>query len=167
MLAALLAAEPVEARIDHIALVVGERVVLGSDLAVEERLAQMDPIPIPALQRRRAASREEWLIDAAVIRGLAGSTSVYTPSPADVALRVERVRAQMPDEGAWFVFLATAGLTADTFASLIYTRLVVERYVQRNAGVLALGDGPEADEAYAAWVSGLRARVAIRRPALP
>ena len=106
-------------------------------------------------------------MDAAIIRGLAGSTSVYVPSPADLALRAERLRARFADEAAWTQFLARAGLSAEGVSSLLYTRMVVERYVQRNGGAALLSEGPTADDAYQRWISGLRTRTAIRRTERP
>lgn len=156
--------KPVAGVIDRIVVVVGDRLVTESDIALERELAARDPSPTAVLQARRADPLE-FLIDAAIIRGLAGDVAVYQPSWSDVQTRLERLRESWPVPGDYEAFLQAHGLDEDRMAGTLYSRLVVERYVQRNIGLAAeaAGDTPEGYATrYAGWIAGQRDAVLVR-----
>jgi hypothetical protein len=142
--------------------VVGDRVITESELRLERALAPIDPGPVPPLEARRADA-ERFLVELAIVRALAGSTAVYQPEPARVRERLDALRAAFPSPAAWTAFLAEHGLNEDALRAVLYSRMVVERYVQRNLGLAARAE-PTADwdARYAAWIDAQRARVSIR-----
>jgi hypothetical protein len=145
--------------VDRIVAVVGDRLVLASEVAIETELAARNVYAIDALaDRRRDAAR--WLVDVAIVRALAGDVKVYEPSRQEVADAVERFRAAFEDAATYRELLARYGLTEPRIQSLLTTRLVVERYIQRNVG-LGLSD-EELAPRYAAWIAERRQQVSIR-----
>jgi hypothetical protein len=149
-------------RVDRVWAVVGDRVITESELRLEQALAAVDPSPVPPLEARRA-DPERFLIELAIVRALAGSTAVYQPEPARVRERMEAVRAAHPTPAAWAAFLKEHGLNEDALRATLYSRMVVERYVQRNLGLAARAEaGADWDARYAAWIDAQRARVLIR-----
>ncbi len=150
--------------VDRIVAVVGDRLVLLSDIQVELTLAARSPSPLSVL-RRRQAEPLDMLIDAAILRGLAGETSVYQPSAAEVRSRLDAFQATFTDPADLRRWLDQSGLDDERLRGLIYARLVVERYVQRNVGLPseAANEGAEASfERYRLWVEGQRSEAAIR-----
>ena len=143
---------------DRIVAVVGERVVLTSDLALEASLAKVDPSPVQVL--RGSGDVLQDAIDRAIIRGLAGSTAVYAPSNADVRSRADRIRSNFKDDVTWELFLRRHGLDGDRLAGILYSRLVVERYVLRNVQQSSRAADPDAY--YREWIGRHRAHVAVR-----
>jgi len=147
--------------VDRILAVVGERLVLTSDLELERALAEVDPSPVLVLRESRDPPDPlQDAVDRAIIRGLAGSTAVYAPSDAEVRARAERIRSRFKDDIAWQVFLDRHGLDSDRLAGILYSRLVVERYVLRNVEQSARHEDPLAY--YREWIGHHRARVSIR-----
>lgn len=144
--------------VDRIVAVVGERLVLASDLRLEEALKEIDPSPVVLL--RSSGDPLQDAIDRAIIRGLAGSTAVYSPTALEVRARGERIRSKFKDEPSWQRFLDLHGLDSDRLAGMLYSRLVTERYVLRNVEQSARTEDPVAY--YLEWMSQHRARVAIR-----
>ena len=160
---------PSEAQVvDRVVAVVGDRIITASDVRLEQNLTVRGPSPVPMLQRRQRASPEEMLIDAAVVRNLAGDIAIYAPSTIDVQQRLAALRATWPDDASWQGFLDLHGMTAERLAGRLYSRLVVEAYVFRSVGLAAqtAGDSPEAADArYRDWIAAERARVDLRRVA--
>jgi len=117
------------------------------------------------LQARRSDPLQ-FMVDAAIIRGLAGDVAVYQPSWGDVEGRLEHLRQSWPDPADYQAFLVAHGLNDDRLAGILYSRMVVERYVQRNVGLAAeaAGDTPQqyADR-YADWIGQLREQVLVRQ----
>lgn len=158
------AAETAPTRVDRIAVVVGDRIVTDGDLYVELLLAGRDVSPLPVVEWRRQQP-EEWLVDLAVIRLLAGDIAVYRPSAAAVELRVEAMQDAVESPRAWADFLQQVGLDEEGLATLLSRRMVAERYIQRN--VIARARDGEDDAAIAAlyltWITEQRASLTIRR----
>lgn len=165
VLALLLAATPSPAVaseravvVDRIVAVVGERLVLQSDIELERVLAPLETSPVRPL----FGSDPDPLqvaIDRAIIRGLAGNAAIYVPSEADVQSRVASIRGHFAEERAWTEFQALHGLDDDRLASLLYSRVVVDRYIVRN---LTQGGSQPSATTYAEWMAHQRARVPIR-----
>ncbi len=154
---------------DPLLMVVGDRGLTASGVARERELAVRDPSPVVPLQAHRDTPME-FLRDVAIIRGLAGETAVYRPTPAEVRARLDTMRERSGDREAWDRFLLVHGLDEDRLAALLYSRMVVERYVQRNVGLAARSAG-EDRAAYVArfdtWMVAQRRRAVIRTlPAL-
>ena len=151
-------------RIDRVVAVVGERVVTEGDIAFEEALGGREGCPVPVLCDP-ARPVLEHLVDMAVVRGLAGEAATYRPPTADVELRVLEVRDAFSPPSAWLAFLERFGLTEDALAGLLYSRMVVERFVQRNIVLPTLAKGGDEEACRFAWneaIAGWRTQVSIR-----
>lgn len=120
--------------VDGVLFVVGARIVTRSDVLLEDALAPFDRSPVPVLVDPGRATAER-LVDIAVLRERAGDTDIYAPTAADVRARLERVRASV-GTAAWSAFLRTWGLDEERLQGLLYSRMVVERYVLRNLGAI-------------------------------
>jgi hypothetical protein len=158
---------PSEAQVvDRVVAVVGDRIITASDVRLEATLGARDPSPVDMLRRRQQTAPEEMLIDAAVVRNLAGDIAIYAPSTTDVQQRLAALRATWPDDVSWESFLALHGMTTERLAGRLYSRLVVEAYVFRSVGLAAqtAGESPAAADArYRDWIAAERARVDLRR----
>lgn len=152
--------------VDRILHVVGDRVITTSDLVFEAELAAHDPSPVPPL-RDPEYPTEERLVDMAVLRALAGDIALYEPTPAELRARGERVAASWDRPEDQEAFLVRWGLDEERLLGLLYSRMVVERYVVRNLALPAQ-DRPQdlADwrAVYQPWMAALRARVPVRTP---
>ena len=145
--------------VDRIVAVVGDRLVLASDVAVENEIATRNVYTLAALaERRKDAGR--WLVDMAIVRALAGDVRVYEPTRQDVADALQRFTATFADATSYRQLLDRYGLSQERLQSLLTTRLVVERYIQRNVG-LGLTD-EELASRYDEWIAERRQQVAIR-----
>ena len=126
----LLLAAPARAEVvDRVMWVVGDELVLASDLELDAVLTVLDPTPFWTLPRQRP---EERSVEAAMLRRLAGDLPLYTPREEEVRARVERVRDQFRDRAAWEDFLGGWGLDERALATALRRRIVVERYLARN-----------------------------------
>jgi hypothetical protein len=155
---------PTAARVDRIVVVVGDRIVTDGDLYVEVILATHDVSPLAVVEWRRQQP-EEWLVDLAVIRLLAGDIAVYRPSAAAVDQRVKALQASVDSPRAWSEFLLQLGLDEEGLATLLSRRMVAERYIQRNVLARARKEEDDASiaEIYLTWVTDQRATLSIRR----
>jgi hypothetical protein len=152
-------AEHEPALVDRIVAVVGDRLVLASDVAIETEIGARNVYTLTALaERRKDPSR--WLVDMAIVRALAGDVRVYEPTRQDVADALERFAQSFGDAATYRAFLERSGLSQERLQSLLTTRLIVERYIQRNVG-LGLADA-ELTERFDAWIAERRQQVAIR-----
>jgi hypothetical protein len=149
--------------VDGILHVVGERIVTRSDVAFEEEFAVRDTSPVAPLEDSTYAL-EQRLVDFAILRDLAGDIEIYKPPPGEVRARWERLRDGWPHPEDHAAFLQRWGLDDDQLLGFLYSRMVVERYVARNAGqaAAALDGGALTAEAYQAWMAGIRARTTVR-----
>lgn len=152
--------------VDRVVAVVGDRIITASDVRLEEALAHRDPSPVDMLRRRQQADAGELLIDAAVVRNLAGDIAIYAPTTLEVQRRLAALRATWSDDVSWERFLALHGMTSERLAGRLYSRMVVEAYVFRSVGLAAQTAGESADAAdarYIDWVTAERTRVDVRR----
>ncbi len=150
--------------IDRVVMVVGDRLITASDVQLEQALAAREPSPVVPLEAARPQTLA-FLRDVAIIRGMAGETAVYRPTQAEVRGRLDSLRATWPDRASWEAFLQEHGLTPERLEALIFSRMVVERYVQRNVGLAARSAGEDRD-AYVTrfneWMIQQRLRVPVR-----
>lgn len=152
-------AEHEPALVDRIVAVVGDRLVLASDVAIENEIGARNVYTVAALaERRKDVSR--WLVDMAIVRALAGDVRVYEPTRQDVADALERFATTFGDVTSYRQFLERSGLSQERLQSLLTTRLIVERYIQRNVG-LGLTDD-ELAVRFDVWITERRQQVAIR-----
>ena len=156
---AAVAAEPGAVVVDRIVAVVGERLVLQSDVQLESVLAPLETSTVSTMAGP-GTDPMQVVIDRAILRGLAGNAAIYVPSDGEVDTRAAILRQHFEDDTAWRQFLQVNGLDGERLASLLYSRLVVDRYVQRN---LSRVDGQSEQAAYADWIRVHRARTPIRR----
>lgn len=159
--------------VDRVVATVGDRVITASDVLLETALAERDPSPVPEIQQRRSDPLDA-LIDLALARAEAGDISVYAPSTMEVRDRLAALRARWADPRDWTSFLQQVGHGEDQLAGALYSRMVAERYIQRNVTGPARGRTEDpahaaqaAEAAYARWSAEQRQRVRIRSvPAL-
>lgn len=155
--------EPGPLLLDRVVAVVGDRLILSSDVALERALTDRDPRPSPIGQPGRSPLLV--LIDASIIRGLAGDVTIYQPSAADVRERLATLRATWENPGDYIRFLATYGLDEDRLSGVLFARIVVERYLQRAVVLPSQTAGEDAAglrSRYDAWIRASRAGVPIR-----
>jgi hypothetical protein len=141
---------------DAVLYVVGSRVVTRFDVALDEELRAHDRSPVPM---RAEAPPMERALAIAVLRERAGAADIYAPRSAEVRTRAERVRASFGAD--WDRFLGEWGLDQNRLESLLFSRMVVERYVLRNLAVRP--DDPEAPAAFDGWMAQQRAEVRVIR----
>lgn len=149
---------------DRILYAVGDRLVTVSDREFETELARFDP-GMPPPFRDPDYPIDARLVDMAVVRALAGDGAVYQPRPAELRARWERVRDAWPSQDAYAAFLSRWGIDDERLQAMLYSRMVVEKYVYRNVGlaVAASGGGDEAyRDAYQRWILDQRARAVVR-----
>ena len=155
--------EPGPLLLDRVVAVVGDRLILASDVALERALSERDPRPAPIGQPGRSPLLV--LIDASIIRGLAGDVTIYQPSSADVRERLAALRATWENPGDYIRFLATYGLDEDRLSGVLFSRMVVERYLQRAVVLPSQTAGEDASglrSRYDAWIREARAGVPVR-----
>ncbi|MBN2799504.1 MAG: hypothetical protein JXX28_10190 [Deltaproteobacteria bacterium] len=145
---------------DRVFAEVGEQVLLASDVQLERELSRLDQGPLP-LWRPARAPAEDRLIEAAIVRQLAGDVSVFQPPDADVNARLEEMRARFPTREAWQGFLEPRGLTEASLRQVLRRRMAVERYLTR---AIQLSPDDEAGwlAAYQAVLDAGRQRVRVR-----
>jgi hypothetical protein len=148
---------------DHVRYVVASRIVTASDILLEAVLAPYDRalLPIPG-----ADDPEQRAVDMAILRERAGDAVIYRPSPSDVRARLDRLRAAQGP--AWEGFLATWGLDERRLEGILFSRMVVERYVLRNAPRPTTPEGPSpTGSELAAWMTGQRTGLRVIAVAVP
>jgi hypothetical protein len=158
----LLCAEPTPVLIDRVVVVVDDRIVTASDIALEADLSMRIPSPVLALALRTPT---DALIDRALIRGLASEVGVYQPSAADVRQRLTAIRSTFSGPEEWADFLATHGLSEDDLAGRLFSQMVVERYVRRNIELASQANRESRAEylaRYEEWITAHRAVSQIR-----
>lgn len=151
-------------RTDRVIAVVGDRVVTAWDRAFEEAMTGHMGCPEAVLCDEKRPL-DERLADLAVIRGLAGDAAAYKPTLEELERRLAALRASWVVPGGYHDCLELLGLNEDELTGLLYSRMVVERFVQRNVGlpVAAVGGGPqEYARRYESWIAEQRAQVSIR-----
>lgn len=154
------AAEPLV--IDRMVLVIGDRIITDSEVRLEAELRQRVAWWGPP--RPPGADTQQIVADVALVRILAGDTSLYLPSDEAVRARAEQLREAWGDPEAYQGFLGRHGLDEARLAALIRSRLVVERYIQRNLSLAARAEGRSIDELYIEWIPEQRGRVPVRVP---
>lgn len=148
--------------VDRVLYVVGDRIVTESDVAFEAFFDARDQSPVPAMEGR-AADRERLLAEIAVVRQLAGDIAVYRPSNAGVRVRADAFLATFANPEAGLRALADWGFDETAFLGFLYSRLVVEQYVQRD---VASGGGDTGWRTeYDAWMVAQMARTNVRKVA--
>lgn len=141
--------------LDRVVAVVGDQLVLSSDIDLLSALQDRDPHGLPIW-----APSATIAVDTAAIRELAGDVSVYAPRPDQVSARLDSVRDAFDTYGAFNSFLSTRGMTEADLHAVLRRRLVVEKFIQRNVDI------SQSDPNFAAEVqrmfSQARERVVIR-----
>ena len=158
----LVAGEPTPALIDRVVVVVDDRIVTASDIALEEDLSLRIPSPVLALALRTPT---DALIDRALIRGLASAVGVYQPSAIDVRQRLIAIEATFSGPEEWSAFLNRHGLSEDDLAGRLFSQMVVERYVRRNIELVSQANKESREEylaRYNEWITAHRAVSQIR-----
>ena len=150
--------------IDRVVASVGRRVITASDLTLDEVLRERDTRNTPGLETT-AQSSLEALLDEAIIRSLAGDVPVYRPGAAELRARLDRLRQSWEDPADYLNFLSTFGLDEDRLEGILYSRMVVERYVHRAVGLSIdrRANGEDAfEQAYRTWIERERQLATIR-----
>lgn len=164
-LAAISGVSPARAELaDRILVVVGARVVTASDVRFEQAIQPHIDCPVEVLCHPER-SLQDRLVDYAIIRGLAAEAAIYQPSPEEVERRLAYLRTRFTEPASWQAFLERFGLTEYELAGWLFSRMVVERYVQRNVVMLVRatgGDEADMEQRYREWIGRQRARLRIR-----
>lgn len=148
--------------IDQIVLVIGDRVVTTSELRLEEALRAR--LPWWAPPQPEGTSTLQVVADAALIRALAGDAALYVPDDELVRDRAAQVRAAWGDPEAWQSFLLQHGLDEERLLTLVRSRLIVDRYLQRTLSLAARSEGKPLEALYAGWILTQRGRLPLRVP---
>jgi hypothetical protein len=122
---------PSNSRIDRVLAVVEDRIVTESDLRLEELLQRVDAIVCPPLAPPQS-DLLRLLEDRRILQRLAAGRTFYTPSNAEVALRMGQLSEKLGEDYA--PFLHRWGLDEAKLARLLSQRMVEEAYVERNLG---------------------------------
>lgn len=151
--------------VDRVVVVVGDTPVLQSEVELEAVLEALDRSPLPYWTSLGAGPTER-LVDAVIVRLVAGDVKLYEPAPDAVAARLEAIRATFAGADAWASFLAARGLDEARLAAILRRRMVVEKYLLRT-----LQASPDDRDAWtaqcAAHLAQLRPRVRIREVPAP
>jgi hypothetical protein len=162
LLVGLLLSLPAPAEvIDRVEASVEEQLVTTSDVGLEAQLGLIDASPSPFWDPDHLPPLDR-LVDAALVRELAGDVQIYQPSDADVAARLAALRDRLPDPQAWTDFTRRWGLDEEQLGAILRRRMVVERYLARGIQVRP-DDRPawwkECDELVARQRASLRIRI--------
>jgi hypothetical protein len=126
-------------------------------------MSTLDPSPVPSL-RHDDSNDIQNVIDATVIRSLAGRVSVYQPNATDIRARWSLFQNQWTDPAAYDAFMKIHGLNQDRLVQVLKQRMIIERVVQRNLGMPTESDnGSEWNQAYNTWLEQHRSSVRIRK----
>jgi hypothetical protein len=117
--------------VDRVMYVVEDQLVLQSDVLLNAAINPLEASPSP-FWSRPGADPAEQMVDAAILRHLAGNVALYQPGDDEVRTRTEAIRSRFLDRASWQYFLEGWGLDERSFRSVIRRRIVVERYLTRN-----------------------------------
>ena len=117
--------------VDRIVAVVGDELVLASEIALEDAISRADTPEIPFWSHEHKTPFER-LTEAALIRHTAGDVAIYTPTTDEVQARIEVIRRHFKDRGSWTLFLERWMLDEPSLRTIVKRRMIVERYLSRN-----------------------------------
>jgi hypothetical protein len=120
--------------VDRVVVVVEDQLILQSDIELEAVVASLDKSTSPFWDRNPNDPRER-LIEAAILRHLAGDVALYQPGEEEVRSRAELVRRRFESRAKWLAFLNEWGMDETALRSTLRRRMVTERYVGRNLQV--------------------------------
>jgi hypothetical protein len=144
---------------DRVVASVEQSVITSSDVQIEEAIAALDRSPSPFWDPTHGDALTR-LIDAEVVRSLAGSVRAYQPSDDEVAMRIDAIRGSFSERAAWVTFTSRWGLDEPALRALLIRRMVVERYLAR---VIAEDDPTVWRAACDEWLIDQRANLRVRR----
>ena len=142
--------------VDRVVAAVDDAPITASEVRLEDEIDALGLSEHPCTRLARPAL--DRAIDRVVIRAAAGDTSIYAPTEERVAERVERVRASFPDRESLLAWETGHGLDDVGLSLVVRRRLVVERWLERNARLDASDPGPKC----AAVLADARSRRRIR-----
>ena len=146
--------------VDRIVVVVDDRLILASDLQLDEALSPLDQSPIPMWSRLTPLERQ---INAALFRSAAGNISLYQPSTTAVNQRIQVIRSHFSTDSAWMSFLHNRGLREQDLRSVVDAREMVDLFLRRNIPLDPQEDPKGFQRATLALSDALRAQARIRR----
>lgn len=117
--------------VDRIVAVVGDEIVLASEIALEEAISRADTPAVPFWSPDHKTPFER-LTEAALIRHTAGDVAIYSPSGDEIQARIELIRRHFKDRGSWTLFLERWMLDDSSLRVIVRRRMIVERYLSRN-----------------------------------
>jgi hypothetical protein len=120
--------------VDRVVVSIEDQVITDSEVRLEVVLGSLDASPSPAWDLERKTPLER-LVDAAIVRELAGDVAIYRPSDEEVESRLASVQATFVDARSWQDVLTTWGLDDESLATVLRRRVIVERYLARNVQV--------------------------------
>lgn len=131
---ALLAVSAHAQVVDRVVAVVEEQLVTASDVRLEGDLSQRDVAAGPFWSPSHGDPTHR-LVEAAVVRQLAGDLALYRPSEAALGTRADALRAGFLERTVWEAFLTRHGVDEDGIRALLERRMIVEAYLARNIDV--------------------------------
>jgi hypothetical protein len=120
--------------VDRVVVVVDEELVMLSEVQLEEALSTLDVTNSPFWSANHNTAVDR-LIDAAVVRQVAGEVRLYEPPEKSVRNRVELIRRRFGGRLPWLEFLERWGLDEAQLRIIVRRRMVVERFLDRNLSV--------------------------------
>lgn len=118
--------------IDRVEVVISDKPLTSSDIAIEAELARRIPSPNKALRDVQQRDPTQALIEQTLIRRLAAQVSIYQPTTEEVRQRLGELRESFATPGAFDRFQELHGLDKESLVDLLIIRLSVEQYVHRN-----------------------------------
>ena len=141
--------EPIIA--DRIVLVIQEKTITESEIALERDLATLIPSSSTLLQYYRPISPQRALIQVTLLRLQAGELNPYQARPAEIEKRFDVFRAQWSEIAQYYAFLNQHGLTDERLLSYIKTLIIAENYIEKNLGLANSMDLEEARTRFEQW----------------
>jgi hypothetical protein len=120
--------------VDRVAAVVGDAVVLASDVALEAALDPLDQSPLPGWSAREPDALQR-VIDRTVMGLAAQGLPLFQPDAAEVSARFERVRLRFRTAAAFAAWLDGLGLTEEAVRGALRARLVAERWLRQQVPI--------------------------------
>lgn len=146
--------------VERVVVVVEDELVLASDIDLDLVLTPLDASLSPFWRHPRPDPTER-MVEAAILRHLAGDVTYYAPSADEVRVRVDTIREAFVDRGSWQAFLQSWGLDEEGMKGVVRRRLVVERYLARNVPVEPT-DEARWHAVYDDMMAGVRPKLRIR-----
>jgi hypothetical protein len=148
-------------RVDRVVAMVGTTVVTDSDLRLHIALCEGDESTAPVFSTDNSTVLDS-AINAAIIRLLAGTVTLYQPNPAQLRARFDAYRDKWTDLSLWTAHLQSLGLDERRLLNALQQRMVVERLLSRTLGTPKPGEEAAWTQRFEEWIVRERKSIRIR-----